>query len=73
MRKKEKVVLDRYQEGYDKGYDKGYASGHYDAIAEKTWDCGDCGNTYEETVTRCPNTRLDQAIVVLKKEGIGYE
>jgi hypothetical protein len=62
-----------YQEGYDIGYDKGYVVGHYDAIAEMTWKCGDCGNTYEESVRNCPNDRLDQAIISLKKEGIGYE
>lgn len=64
---------DKSKDKYSTGYDKGYASGYYDAIAEQTWDCGDCGNKYEYSVKFCPNSRLDEAIVQLKKEGIGYE
>lgn len=54
-------------------YDKGYATGYYDAIAEKTWQCGDCKNTYESSVKHCPNQKLDQAIVNLQAVGVSYE
>jgi hypothetical protein len=65
---KEKLV-----DSYSEGYDKGYATGYYDAIAEQSWDCGDCGNTYDTSVECCPNKHLDEAIVRLKKAGVSHE
>lgn len=66
-------MKEKLLESYSEGYDKGYASGYYDAIAEQSWRCGDCGNTYETSVECCPNNKLDEAIVGLKKNGVGYE
>ncbi len=65
MGKMKRLELDRY--------DKGYACGYYDALAELTWECGDCGNIYESSVQYCPNNNLDKAIVSLKKQGISHE
>lgn len=50
-------------EAHSEGYDAGYKNGYLDAILEKTWECGDCGNTYESSVQNCPNTQLDKAHV----------
>lgn len=66
-------MKDKLLESHSQGYDKGYACGYYDAIAEMSWQCGDCKNTYDISVKNCPNTYLDQAIVILEKEGIGHE
>ena len=28
-----------------------------------TWECGDCGNTYDFGVQACPNNILDKALL----------
>ena len=66
-------MKEKLLDSHSKGYDKGYACGYYDAIAEMSWECGDCKNTYDISVKYCPNTYLDQAILNLEKEGIGHE
>jgi len=66
-------MKDKLLESQSTGYDRGYVSGYYDAIAEQSWDCGDCGNTYDISVQYCPNKYLDQAIVNLKSKGVGHE
>jgi hypothetical protein len=38
-------------------YDSGYTNGYYDA----SWECSDCGNTYDSSVKQCPNEYLDKA------------
>lgn len=35
--------------------------GYRKALDDTSWDCGDCGNRYEATVTRCPNNLIHQA------------
>lgn len=42
-------------------YDSGYNNGYFDAVMEMSWQCGDCGNWYDPTVTSCPNTYLNKA------------
>ena len=32
-------------------------------LDELTWQCGDCGNTYEYSVKYCVNNLLDKLIV----------
>lgn len=33
-------------------------------LEDITWDCADCGNTYDLTVQNCPNTILNKALTV---------
>jgi uncharacterized OB-fold protein len=39
----------------------GYSDGYLQGILAVSWECGDCGNTYQPSVTSCPNTFIDQA------------
>ena len=39
------------------------AEGYEAAMRETSWECGDCGNTYDYTVTECPNRILDEIAV----------
>lgn len=32
-------------------------------LDELTWQCGDCGNTYEYSVRYCPNNLIDKLSV----------
>jgi len=32
-------------------------------IDDITWQCGDCGNTYDLAVQYCPNNILDRALL----------
>ena len=56
-------MKEKLLEEYSQGYDAGYKNGYLDAVLENTWDCGDCGNTYEASVQHCPNEQLDKAHV----------
>jgi hypothetical protein len=49
-------------------YDRGYNNGYYDAVAEMSWQCGDCGNRYDRSVMNCPNKFLDKAILKVDKQ-----
>lgn len=40
-----------------------YTRGYLDGLKAMSWQCGDCGNTYDNSVDRCPNVMLDQAYV----------
>lgn len=55
-RMKEKLL-----ESYSEGYDNGYRNGYLDAVMESSWECADCGNTYDSSVSSCPNQYLDRA------------
>ena len=35
-------------------------------LNECTWQCGDCGNTYEYSTLSCPNKALDKLLVSKK-------
>jgi hypothetical protein len=39
----------------------GFNEGYQKAILDMSWECFDCGNTYEPSVDACPNELLDQA------------
>jgi hypothetical protein len=49
-------------------YDTGYKNGFYDGVAQFIWECGDCGNKYEPTITTCPNYVLHKAILGVHSE-----
>lgn len=49
-------------------YDAGYTNGYYDAVAEMSWKCGDCGNTYDSSVQYCPNKFLDKATLKVERQ-----
>ena len=34
-----------------------------DTLDSVLWQCGDCGNYYEYSITSCPNTALDKLLV----------
>lgn len=38
-------------------------------VKDVTWQCVDCGNTYEFTVEHCPNYKLDLWMLKAKKRG----
>jgi hypothetical protein len=41
-------------------FQEGFEAGYAQAMAEVSWTCDDCGNTYESTVYECPNRILDE-------------
>lgn len=71
-----------FSEEYHRGYRQGqqderetvekkassvaYAQGFLDALEETSWTCLDCGNTYDPSITECPNRYLDEAKVALR-------
>jgi hypothetical protein len=53
MTKRKKEKLDTYDSGYNNGY--------YDAVYSLSWECGDCGNRYDPSITKCPNEYIHKA------------
>lgn len=43
-----------------------YTQGFHDGLIEASWQCLDCGNTYQAGVEHCPNDLIDQAAAQLK-------